>query len=62
MKTTTKLFTGILLLTVLSCTKEIQSKSPSANSIDMGTQITYHIGDMHGGVLYSILIQQKSTV
>lgn len=49
MKTTTKLFTGILLLTVLSCTKEIQSKSPSANSIDMGTQITYHIGDMHGG-------------
>src|SRR5438876_1175132 len=59
MKTTIKLISGILLLTALSCTKEsIKSKSAPANSIDMSTQITYHIGDAHGG---GIIVYLDST-
>ncbi len=61
MKTSTKLISGILLCILFSCTKSIQDKSASASagSVDMTTQVTYHIGDNHGGGIIFYLDSTK---
>jgi len=59
MRTILKLTASFLLFAALSCTKEsAKSKPVPAGSVDMNNEVTYHIGDAHGG---GIIIYLDST-